>query len=504
MTQEERNDIDTQKTTMPQEENGGGETGGNTRRDFLKVAGTTAAGVLAAGLTSAAAPREAEAAVAAEKMASGIAVPVADTNKMTGTSGGKFPRGTVMAKGRAIGANDRINVGFVGVGGMGGAHVGHFSADAKERNIVIGGICDVFQPRIDERKKRVMDTMSGAPVLVADKDYRRLLENKDIDAILIATPEHWHAQVAVHAMEAGKHVYIQKPMTRYLDEAFLVHDVAKRTGRVVQVGSQGCSDAKWHAAGKAIREGRLGQLVMGQGSYTRNSADGEWNYGIDDRLSKDTLDWDMWLGSAPKRPFDNSIGGAGGGKEPLRDDAKARFARYRKYWDYSGGILGDLMPHKLHPFLIAAGKAEYPVRVSCIGTRIGKDREVDDTVQVLAEFPGNWSMLFVGSTVNEQGMQDMIRGHKATIYFGQNVELRPERPYSEEIEGGTVPLEGPTGEPHQRHEIDWLTCIRTGKTPNCNIDLATKVQTIISLAEMSGRWKKTLLFDAKTRKVTAA
>ena len=486
---------ETQDEQRTQDTPDAAETKTSTRRDFLKVAGTTVGGVLAASLATPA--REANAAQNGSKQASSVPVPTADAKNLTA---GKFPKGPVLATGRAVGANDRINVAIVGVGGMGGAHVNHFVKGAQERNTQLIAVCDVFQPRL-QRAQNVATEKGGVSSVQADKDYRRLLENKDIDAIVIATPEHWHAQIACHAMEAGKHVYIQKPMTRYLDEAFQVLDTAKRTNRVVQVGSQGCSDAKWHAAGKAVRDGKIGPVVMGQGSYTRNSAGGEWNYAIDPNLSPDTLDWKLWLGSAPDRPW-STAGGAGNGQQQERDDAAARYARYRKYWDYSAGILGDLMPHKLHPFLIASGNPEYPTRVMSIGTRLGKDREVDDTVQVLAQFPSGWSMLFVGSTVNEQGLQDMIRGHKATIYFGQNVEITPERPYAEEIEGGPVPLEGPTGEPHERHEADWLTAIRTGKKPNCDIELATKVQTIISLAEMSSRMNKAVLFDEKTRKVT--
>lgn len=468
-----------------------------TRRDFLTLAGGAAVAGVIAGSLGAAKPAAAAAGV---KMASGIPVPAADAKKM---EAGVFPKGTVMAKGRAIGANDRVNVAFAGLGNMGSGHLNHFSDEYQARNIVVGGVCDVYRPRLEGAQKRVAEKGAGAPTVVADKDYRRLLENKDIDAVVIATPEHWHAQIAIHAMEAGKHVYIQKPMTRYLDEAFQIHDTAKRTNRVVQIGSQGCSDFKYHAAGKAIREGKLGPLVMGQSSYTRNSAKGEWNYDIWPEIGPDTLDWEMWLGSAPQRPWAPNPARAGDGEQPLRDDPAARYRRYRKYTDYSAGILGDLMPHRLHPFMIAAGNPQYPTRVTAMGTLLGKDREVHDTVQVLAEFPSKWTMLFVGSTVNEQGVPDLIRGHKASIYFGQNVEIRPERAYSEEIEGGPVPLEGPTGEPHQRHEIDWITAIRTGKKPNCDIDLATKVQTIISLAEMSLRLNKTMLFDEKTRKVTA-
>ena len=474
-----------------------------SRRDFLKTAGVTAATVLAGGLAASseahAEPKPTEKAPTMG-MASGVPVPKADNKKLTG---GIFPKGTIIAPGRVIGANDRVIVGFVGVGGMGGGHVGNFVREAAMRNIQIGGICDVYQPTREYNAGVVKEKGVASASFVTDKDYRKLLENKDIDAVIIATPEHWHSQVACHAMEAGKHVYIQKPMSRYLDEAFQTHDVAKRTKRVVQVGSQGCSNMIYHAAGKAVREGKIGQLVMGQGSYTRNNPKGEWNYGIPGELNKNTLDWELWQGSSQTRARVDSAGGAGDGEQPKRDDPAARKSRYRKYWDYSCGILSDLMPHKLHPFLIASGNPEFPTRVSCIGTRLQDDRDVDTTVQVIAEFPSKWTMLFVGSTVNEQGLQDMFRGQKGSIYFGNGVKINPERPYAEEVEEVTLPVDGPTYESHEEHEKNWLAAIRAGDPmmAHCNIELAIKVQTIISLAEMSSRWNKTMLFDEKTRKV---
>jgi predicted dehydrogenase len=485
------------------------ENDGASRRDFLRGAGVAAATALLTGGIAAGGAKPA-AAAAGYKMAGGIPVPKADTAKM---EGGKFPKGTVIASGRAIGANDRINVAFVGTGGMGGAHVHHFSDEAKERNIQVAAICDVYKPRRDGNAKYAQDKGAAAASLQVDKDYRKLLENKDIDAIVVATPEHWHAQVACHAMEAGKHVYIQKPMTRYLDEAFQVHDTAVRTKRVVQIGSQGCSDMRFHASAKAIKEGRIGKLVRAEDAYTRavataeregRPAAGEWNYGIPGDLSPETFDWEMWLGSAPYRKFVTK-GGAGGGQDPLRDDSGARFTRYRKYLDYSNGILGDLMPHRLHPILLATGAPEYPIRVTALGTQMLPDREVDDNVTVLAEFPSGWTMTFIGSTLNEAGLPRVIHGTKGNVLLsGPTPQINPERPYTEVVEGGPLTVEGPNFETHQNHEKDWLTSIRTGKTPNCNIDLATKVQTIISLAEMSMRLNKVMLFDEKTRTYRAA
>jgi predicted dehydrogenase len=477
-------------------------TGDTSRREFLSV-GATVAGLVAAGVV-AAKPAEA----AAMKKAGGIPVPKADAKAL---KGGRFPLGTKMASMKALGANNRINIGFVGVGGQGyNAHVRSYSDHVADWNVMPVAACDVYQGNLDRAVNHIKTKTNNDAY--GDRDYRKILERDDIDAIVIATPEHWHGLVAVQAMQAGKHVYCEKPMVRYLDEAFQMYDIAKSTKSIVQIGSQGCTDVRWHATAKAIREGKIGKLVMGQGSYCRNNRYGEWNYPIPGDLTPATLEWERWLGSSPTRPF-ASESGAKGNEHPNRDDAGARWARYRKYWDYSAGILGDLMPHKLHPFLIASGNPEFPTRVVSIGTHgvQNKDREVADTVQVLAEFASGWSMLFVGSTVNEQGLEDIIRGDKGTIRFGNRVQLNPERPYAEEVE----PMEIDTSTPDlarfsryeniPAHQMNWLESIRKNDPMNCNanIDLAIKVQSIISLAEMSQRLNKAMLFDPKTRKVTA-
>lgn len=479
-------------------------TNGASRREFLSV-GATVAGLVAAGVVAA---KPAEAA-AAGKVAGGIPVPKADTKSL---KGGKFPVGTKMASGKVLGANSRVNIGFVGVGGQGfNAHVRSYSEHVADWNVMPVAVCDVYQGNLDRAVKHVKEKAGNNDVF-GDRDYRKVLERGDIDAIVIATPEHWHGQVAVHAMQAGKHVYCEKPMVRYIDEAFQMYDVAKSAKAVVQIGSQGCSDVRWHATAKAIREGKIGKMVMGQGSYCRNNRFGEWNYPIPRDLTTATLEWDRWLGSAPNRPF-ASASGANGNEFPDRDDSGARWARYRKYWDYSAGILGDLMPHKLHPFLVASGNPEFPTRVVSIGTHgvQNKDREVADTVQVMAEFPSGWSMLFIGSTVNEQGLEDIIRGDKGSIRFGNRVQLNPERPYAEEVDAVEIDTNASDLARYARyenipdHQKNWLESIRTSNPMNCNanIDLAIKVQTIISLAEMSQRLNKAMLFDAKTRKVTS-
>jgi predicted dehydrogenase len=403
----------------------------STRRVFLQQAGVATAGVIAGGLAKS---------------------PVYG-----------------LAPARVIGANDRIHIGHIGCGGQGGTHIRLLKEQASEQNIQSIGVSDIYDRRLNQAKA----TTGGE----AYHDYRKLLENKDIDVVWIATPEHWHAKQATDALEAGKHIYLEKPLCRYLDEALKLHATAKRIGKVVQVGSQGCTDPKWHRAGELIRQGKLGKIVWSQGSYCRNSQDGEWNYHIDDDATESNIDWPAFLGSAPKRPFD-----------------RERFFRWRKYWDYSAGITSDLFPHRLHPLLLAIGP-EFPTRVSCTGgIYVHKDREVPDTTHMIADFPSGHTILIAGCTANEQGLEDMIRGHKATMYLGGNsVEIRPERVFADEVEG--LKEQVGTGEDIAAHERDFLQALRTGKKPNCDIDLATKVQVTISMAEMSYRQNKMMRFD---------
>jgi predicted dehydrogenase len=455
-----------------------------SRRSLLKGAAAAFA-VVGIGCTDQRAAAEAPAAGA------GPSVPTSGAMDMTPFTAGKRQPSTILNPGRVIGANDRIRIAVIGVGGQGfGAHLKGLRGKEKENNIEVIGASDVYIPRLERAKAEMLKGLDPAPTVFAEKDFRRLLDNKDIDAVVVATPEHWHAPVSLMAMDAGKHVYCEKPMTRHLDEAFALIDTVKRTGKVFQLGIQFTSDPKMHAVGEFIRSGKIGPLVAGQSSYCRNAGKkGEWNYGIDAGAGPDNLDWDMWLGSAPKRPWN--------------DDSKERFFRYRKYWDYSAGILGDLMPHRMGPFLIASGNPEFPTRVTSIGSRnVSKDREVDDNVQVMAEFPSGWSMLFTGSTVNEQGLPDLFRGHKASVYFGgEGAVAKPERPYAEEMEETVITKGG--GHDIPLHHKNWIDAIRTGSKLNCPVELGAKVQTILALAEMSSRANRMMLFDEKTRTVKA-
>lgn len=430
------------------------QTGGNSRRDFIKKAATATA-------------------VAAS--ARSIITPVYGQNQAPAAN--------------VTGANNRLVVGFIGVGGQGMAHVRSQKDHMGETNIQLAAVCDVSKTRRDGAK----DYIGGDCKVYSD--HRKLLERKDIDAVTIATVDHWHTPCAVDAMNAGKHVYIEKPMTRYLGEAFEIYDTAKNTGKLVQVGAQGSSDAKFHKAADLIKAGKAGPLVLGQGSYMRNNPSGEWNYTILPWATPEDIDWEHWMGHVHK-------------KIPFNAD---HYFRWRKYYPYCAGLLGDLIPHRLHPLLIATGNPEFPNKVVSLGNKkINTDRntpntyerDVPENVQLIAEFPSGYQLMVTSGTVNEQGLPDLIRGHHATLYFGGGrVELRPERPFVDEVDPETHSNLTP-GESVSAHEADFWDAIRNNRQPNANIEVAIRVQTVISLAEMAERLNLACVFDEKTRKIT--
>jgi predicted dehydrogenase len=406
--------------------------------------------------------------------------------------------GQAPSPGRVLGANDRINVGFIGVGGQGmNAHVNISSKGAAANNISQVAVCDVWTKRTAHAKTFIEKAGTGANVAVYG-DYRALLDRKDIDAVVISTHDPIHAAAGIGALESGKHVYCEKPLTRYLGEAFAVHDAVKKTGKILQVGSQGTSAAAWHKAAEMINAGKIGQLVWAQGYYCRNNPKGEWNYPLDADATAASVDWEKWLGPVKKR---------------VKFDADHYF-RWRKYFPYCAGLLGDLMPHRLHPLMLAMGKVEFPSRVVSLGTKnVGTDkkftpptyeRDVPEHVELMAEFPSGVSLMLACSTVNARSPGFALYGHHATLEVGtsgERLELKPEKEFADEVDPETVEGLKPT-EDIGAHHANWFDCIRTNKQPNCGIDLAVRVQTVISLAEMSQRLGIACNFDEKTRKVS--
>src|SRR5438094_4958093 len=311
----------------------------------------------------------------------------------------------------AFGANDRIRIGVIGCGGQGTGHVHSLVKRSAEDNVSVLAVSDVYQRRVTRAK----GICKGEGYL----DYRKLLERKDIDAVLIATPDHWHSKISIDAMDSGKHVYCEKPMTHTVEQALQVREAVKRYKKTFQVGPNAtASDTYWKAR-EAIDKGRIGKATWVHGSYNRNARICLFNVHqkIDPtagphKTGEDYIDWTMWLGYkwglAPKIPW-----------------TPDHFFRFRKYWPYNGGVATDLLYHKLAPLLlaIAGPNGEYPWRVNASGgLYIEKDgRDIPDTFLMTADYPSEWSVVLISMLTNDTPMPNRIYGKLGTLDMGGDV-----------------------------------------------------------------------------------
>ena len=384
---------------------------------------------------------------------------------------------SAVAKGAAATkANNCVNIGVIGCGRAGVNHILCLK-EMKDANVAVTAVCDIFEPRKEEAKK-----LTGARVF---HDYREMLERKDIDAVIVATPDHWHARMCIDAMNAGKDVYCEEPFTLRWDEAKEVKRVVNRTRRTLQVGAVTCSDPRWNKANELIQQGKLGRIVWSQASITRNSLEGDWNdIQLDVAVTPKNLDWERFLGSAPKRPF-----------EP------ERFLRHGKYWDYSAGWIADAFSCGLYGLLKAMGP-QHPKRVVAEGGHfVFPDREVPDTLHIIADYPSEHTVVILSCTANEKGLPVMIRAKEATMSFGKdNISIRPQRVYSvdhEPLQVKVVPVE----DLHKEHLRNFIDCVRGKGRPNCDIDLTYKVTVAMAMGVLSYREKKVKFFDAEKEEV---
>lgn len=403
-----------------------------------------------------------------------------------------------MAASRVIGANDKINVGVIGVGGRGASVAGVFARlGQRDNSCQILAVCDVYE----KRKRTQAERFKCDGTL----DWREVVERKDVDAVLVATPDHWHARIALAAMDQGKDVYLEKPMCHTIDEAKQLVNTVKETGRVLQVGSQTTSGDQWHKAKKAIADGMIGQMLMSQGSYHRNSSEGEWNWKIDEGAGPDGkgdnyVDWKMWLGPAPKRDWDPD-----------------RFFRFRKYWDYSGGIATDLFYHVCAPMNICWGEAQFPYKVMAGGGIYAfKDREVPDTFHLIAEYSKGHSLVLSSSMANGEHIPGLIRGHDGTLVmvehgrfegYAPHITVKPERrvisqDYKAKWGDQDIKIPVDKVDTMETHVGNFLECMRTRKKPTLDVETGARAQVVITMAVQSYREGRVLYFDEKNWKVT--
>jgi len=399
--------------------------------------------------------------------------------------------------GRLLDDGQVMGIGIIGVGGMGGSHLsGLLDRETNGHKVAVRAVSDCYTKRLEARARIVRNRMDRE--CGAYHDYTELLARDDIHGVVIATPDHWHAKIAIDAMEAGKDVYCQKPVTLTVEESLDVRDAVYRTGRVFQCGAQRTSNDAWWQARDFIAKGGIGKVIYCQSDYSRNSGNpedpqgGEWNWAIDDRATDDPsagrnyIDWEQWLGPAPERPF-----------------SKPRFFQFRKFWDYSGGIATDLLYHVIAPMVIATD-AQAPEMVTGQGGIYVQhdDREVPDTFFINANFPGDFSMILTSSMANKQSNPTIIRGHRATMYFEDNtggkIQIKPENEFAEwfKKEFGADTLHFEPGD-REDHMTNWLNACRNRTECHCTAETAYRAMAVTKLACDSYRQEKVLFWDGE-------
>lgn len=382
-----------------------------------------------------------------------------------------------------------VRVGVIGMGGMGRGHLGSMMGqiEGKAHDFQVVAVCDVNTINLERARKTASERQPGVEV-TAHTDYKELLARSDIDGVLIASPEHWHAQQSVDAIAAGKDVYCEKPMTLSIEDAmWIVRTLDANPHMRMQVGTQYMMLEKYQAAKRLIAEGKIGHPTLSQTSYCRNSMNGEWLYGINpDVKPGETLDWEAWCGPKGVDEWDPEV-----------------YHRWRRYKKWSTGIIGDLLVHMMTPMMFALDRG-WPTRVTASGGHyIDKAMENHDQVFVTTEFEKQHTMIVAGSTCNENGLETLIRGHEANLFLGSNnCILRPERIYAEDIDEETINCARVDAQPALR--LNWIECMRSREMNVSPVKLAAQVMVVVDLATRSmwdgGAWS----FDPETLTATRA
>lgn len=373
---------------------------------------------------------------------------------------------------KVLGANERLNIGCIGTGGR----ARHLMENFKDvPNVRIAAVCDIWDQHLAAGKKMADDKA------FATKVYKEILDRKDIDAVLIGTPDHLHVPITVDACAAGKDVYVEKPLTHDLAEGQAAIDAQNKHNRIVQVGTQQRSMPQFQKAYEIVKSGRLGKIHKVHLTWNRNS----------DRVRKNPLnidpksvDWKAFLGKAPEQPFE-----------------EYRFRNWRWFWDFGGGIFTDLMVHFIdvvHWYM----DVDHPVAATSIGSHmISKGVwQTPDTVQTLLTYPNDLQVYFEGTFCNARnGAMLEFMGTEATLYLDRGrYEVIPEKKrlkpgqefkVEEYILGsgdrGRDFYDKPNGE--VLHLTNWVECVKSRKKPTSPVEVGVSAASAAHLANQALR-----------------
>lgn len=409
---------------------------------------------------------------------------------------------TVATSRLAIGRSpsDKIVVGIIGYGRQGDWNTRDL---LKQPDAAVAAVCDVYEPYLT---KAVADAKQRDQNPEAYKDFRRILDRKDIDAVIVSTPDHWHALQTVMACQAGKDVYVEKPIATSIAEGRKMVDAARRYNRVVQVGTQQRSGEHFQQAVDLVRHGAIGQV-----SEVRT-----WNFGNEfpdgmgaaaDSDPPPGLDWDMWLGPASKVPFNQNRFG-------VRPD---RFSTFRWFWDYAGGMMTDWGVHWID-IVQWAMDVEAPTKISAYGGKFGlrDNRETPDTLEVIFQYP-NFVLIYsyrdlnsrgpiISETTKLKGGGILFHGTKGTLFCDrQGFEIIPERAKGTREKPGEPLMEEMSAkgvEGHERHVRNFLDCVKSRQRPISDIEIGHLSTNVCHLGNIAYRSGHAIAWDSKKEKIS--
>lgn len=402
---------------------------------------------------------------------------------------------------RVLGANERVRLGFIGLGNRGDQVLDSF---LKHEDAQVVAACDLYAPYMDFAAKKA----GGEPARLGD--YRALLERNDVDAVVICTPDHWHALQTIEACQAGKDVYVEKPLSLCVAEGRKMVEAAKRYQRVNQVGLQRRSNDFCREAAELVRSGAIGHVTAARAFHIQN----EWPKGIGnppDGTPPPELDWNAWLGPAPEVPY----------------NLNRTFYRFRWFFDYSGGQLTNFGVHYLDIIHWALGQ-DAPLSVAALGGKFAMEdnREIPDTLEVVWVYPGPTLVTFSqfnasapGATA-QRGAEIEFRGTLGTLYLYFNgYEIVPDvltpnefvakSPLNRTLERNYRTGAKPHIEPRKRearfddgvmHARNFLDCVKSRAECNCPIEQGHRDTTAALIGNIAYKTKSTLEWDAEAER----
>lgn len=401
---------------------------------------------------------------------------------------------------RVLGANDRVRLGFIGLGNRGDQVLDAF---LKQQDAEVVAICDLYPPYLDFAARKIGTNPKQF------KQYERLLEQRDLDAVVICTPDHWHALQTIHACQAGKDVYVEKPFSLGVAEGRTMVKAVKQHNRVCQVGIHRRSADFCRQAAELVRNGGIGKVTAARAFHVQN----EWPRGIGhppDAEPPADLDWEAWLGPAPQRRYN-----------PNRT-----FYRFRWFYDYSGGQVTNFGVHYLDFIQWALGQ-NAPTSVTALGGRFAgleDNREIPDTLEALWQFPGGTLVTFSQFNANAgpwslPGCEVELRGTQGTLYlFGNRFEVVPDAitpnefpartPVNRAHEGRWRQGEKPQIEARKvagdgdtaHHARNFLDCVKSRHACHCDPETGHRSTSTTLIANIAYRRRAVLEWDANAER----